>query len=399
MKLIAERLNRFQPSLTVEISQKARELRAKGIEIVSLSSGEPDFDTPQHIKNHAIESINEGFTKYTQVDGILELKKSIRKKFMKENRLKYEIDQITVGVGGKHVIYNLFMSTLNKGDEVIIPAPYWVSYPDIVSLCNGKPIIVKTQIENGFKITPSQLEEKISPRTKWFVLNSPCNPTGSIYTSGELRKLSEILSKFENVGILSDDIYEHIIYNNRKFCNILNEAPDLYKRTFIVNGVSKAFSMTGWRIGYGAGTKELIKSISKVQTQSTTNPCSISQKAALFALESEKNFLQDWIKQFDERKNFLIDFFSSQKHFLPFEPDGAFYLYISCRGFIGKKFGEKLIRNDIDFSNFLLEQARVAVVPGVAFGMSPYFRISYATSMENLLKATEQIQKAVKHIK
>ena len=399
MKLIAERLNRFQPSLTVEISQKARELRAKGIEIVSLSSGEPDFDTPQHIKNYAIESINEGFTKYTQVDGILELKKSIRKKFMKENRLKYEIDQITVGVGGKHVIYNLFMSTLNKGDEVIIPAPYWVSYPDIVSLCNGKPIIVKTQIENGFKITPSQLEEKISPRTKWFVLNSPCNPTGSIYTSGELRKLSEILSKFENVGILSDDIYEHIIYNNRKFCNILNEAPDLYKRTFIVNGVSKAFSMTGWRIGYGAGTKELIKSISKVQTQSTTNPCSISQKAALFALESEKTFLKDWIKQFYARKNFLIDFFSSQKQFLPFEPDGAFYLYISCHEFIGKKFGEKLIRNDIDFSNFLLEQARVAVVPGVAFGMSPYFRISYATSMENLLKATEQIQKAVKHIK
>ena len=399
MKLISERLNRFRPSLTVKISQKARELKEKGIEIISLSSGEPDFDTPKHIKNFAIKSIEEGFTKYTQVDGILELKKAIKNKFTLENALKYEIDQITVGVGGKHVIYNLFMSTIDKDDEVIIPAPYWVSYPDIVSLCNGKPVIVETNIENGFKITPQQLENNISPKTKWFIINSPCNPTGSIYSKEELKQLSDVLLRYEHLYILSDDIYEHIIYNNLKFYNILNEVPELYKRTFIVNGVSKAFSMTGWRIGYGAGPKEVIKSISKIQSQSTTNPCSISQKAALFALESEKSFLKDWIKQFDERRKFLIDFFNSQEFFAPFQPEGAFYLYVSCHGFIGKKYGDKLISSDLDFSNFLLENARVAVVPGVAFGMSPYFRISYATSMEKLLKAKVQIIEAVKLIK
>ena len=399
MALISNRLSRFKPSLTVKITQKAREMREKGERVISLSSGEPDFDTPDHIKEFAIDSINKGFTKYTQVDGIDELKQAIVNKFKNENNLSFEKEEVTVGVGGKHVIYNLFLSTLDYPDEVIIPAPYWVSYPEIVNLCKGKPVIIDTNFKNGFKITPYQLEKSISENSKWIIINSPCNPTGAVYSDSELMKISEVLIKYPNINILSDDIYEHLIYNNKKFVSILNIEPSLKSRTFIVNGVSKVFSMTGWRIGYGAGNKEIIKSIAKIQSQSTTNPCSISQMAAKFALDNEKKFLRDWLKEFDQRKNFLINYFNSIDGFEPFIPEGAFYLYVSCKGFISKRgINGQLIKNDFDFAEYLLMNAKVAVVPGLAFGMSPYFRISYATSLKDLKDACEQISASIKNL-
>ena len=399
MSLISNRLSRFKPSLTVKISQKARELSMMGEKIISLSSGEPDFDTPEHIKSEAISAINEGFTKYTQVDGVNELKESIQRKFLKENNLNYSTNQITVGVGGKHVIYNLFMSSIDQGDEVVIASPYWVSYPDIVSLCRGKPVLIESDSKNKFKITPDMLEKNINKNTKWFVINSPCNPTGTVYSREELIEISKVLINNPHVNILSDDIYEHIIYGNKKFYNILNVAPELYERTFIVNGVSKAFSMTGWRIGYGAGDEKLIKSIAKIQSQSTTNPCSISQMAAKFALDTKKTFLNDWIKQFEERKNFLIDFFNPITQFEVINPEGAFYLFVGCEGFMQKKTPDgKIISNDVDFSEFILTDSKVAIVPGIAFGKSPYFRISYATSLDDLKLACERIKGSISKI-
>ena len=397
MTLISDRLSRFKPSLTVKISQIAREMSLSGEKVISLSSGEPDFDTPDNIKESAIEAIRSGFTKYTQVDGIPELKTAIIEKFKNENKINYNIDQITVGVGGKHVIYNLFMSTVDRGDEVIIPAPYWVSYPDIVILAEGKPVIVETEMRDGFKINAKQLEKAISKKTKWFILNSPGNPTGNVYKKEELLEISKVLLKNPHVNILSDDIYEHIIYDNI-FHNILNIEPKLYDRTFIVNGVSKVFSMTGWRIGYGAGNQDIIKSISKIQSQSTTNPCSISQVAAKYALQNEKLFLKDWLKKFDKRKNLLVDFFTSNTGFKPFIPSGAFYLYVGCEGFLGKTFKGKKIESDIDFAEFLLKDAKVAVVPGSAFGKSPYFRISYATSYNLLTEACRKIDNSLKKL-
>ena len=397
MALISKRLSRFKPSLTVKISEKAREMSRKGEKIISLSSGEPDFDTPDHIKDYAVKAINNGFTKYTQVDGIYDLKKAIVNKFSKENNLSFDIDNISVGAGGKHVIYNLFMASLDSNDEVIIPAPYWVSYPDIVSLCGGKPVIVDTKIEDDFKITSSELEKNISKNTKWFIINSPGNPTGSVYTEEELKKISEVLAKYPHVNILSDDIYEHIIYNPAKFLNIVNVNSSLKDRTFIVNGVSKVFSMTGWRIGYGAGDINFIRSMAKLQSQSTTNPCSISQMAAKHALETDKDFLAEWIKKFGERRDFLLNFFESINGLRPFNPKGAFYLYVSCEGFINKKNNKnQVISNDLDFAEYLLDYAKVAVVPGVAFGKSPYFRLSYATSFDDLKEACERIRIALK---
>lgn len=397
MALISKRLSRFKPSLTVKISEKAREMSRKGEKIISLSSGEPDFDTPDHIKDYAVKAINNGFTKYTQVDGIYDLKKAIVNKFSKENNLFYDIENISVGAGGKHVIYNLFMASLDSNDEVIIPAPYWVSYPDIVSLCGGKPVIVDTKIEDDFKITSSELEKNISKNTKWFIINSPGNPTGSVYTEEELKKISEVLAKYPHVNILSDDIYEHIIYNPEKFLNIVNVNSSLKDRTFIVNGVSKVFSMTGWRIGYGAGDINFIRSMAKLQSQSTTNPCSISQMAAKHALETDKDFLTEWIKKFEQRRDFLLNFFESINGLRPFNPKGAFYLYVSCEGFINKKNNKnQVISNDLDFAEYLLDYAKVAVVPGVAFGKSPYFRLSYATSFDDLKEACERIRIALK---
>ena len=397
MALISKRLSRFKPSLTVKISEKAREMSRKGEKIISLSSGEPDFDTPDHIKDYAVKAINNGFTKYTQVDGIYDLKKAIVNKFSKENNLSFGIENISVGAGGKHVIYNLFMASLDSNDEVIIPAPYWVSYPDIVSLCGGKPVIVDTKIEDDFKITSSELEKNISKNTKWFIINSPGNPTGSVYTEEELKKISEVLAKYPHVNILSDDIYEHIIYNPEKFLNIVNVNSSLKDRTFIVNGVSKVFSMTGWRIGYGAGDINFIRSMAKLQSQSTTNPCSISQMAAKHALETDKDFLTEWIKKFEQRRDFLLNFFESINGLRPFNPKGAFYLYVSCEGFINKKNNKnQVISNDLDFAEYLLDYAKVAVVPGVAFGKSPYFRLSYATSFDDLKEACERIRIALK---
>ncbi len=399
MTLISNRLSRFKPSLTVKITQKAREMEKNGENVISLSSGEPDFDTPRHIKDYAIKAINDGFTKYTQVDGIDELKQAIVNKFKKENNLKFEKNQITVGVGGKHVIYNLFLATIDEGDEVIVPAPYWVSYPEIVSLCNGKPIIVETNFNNDFKIKVGELEKNISKETKWLILNSPCNPTGSVYTEKELKEISTVLLRYPNVNVLSDDIYEHIIYGKCKFKNILNVESSLRDRTFIVNGVSKVFSMTGWRIGYGVGDPKLIESIAKIQSQSTTNPCSISQMAAKFALTNEKKFLDDWLKRFEERKNFLVNFFNSIEGLKPFEPKGAFYLYVSCKGFMSKRDKDGYeIKNDYDFAEYLLLNSKVAVVPGVAFGKSPYFRISYATSFDDLKLACRRILEVLKNL-
>ena len=400
MSILSNRLNNFKPSLTVKVSQKARELSSKGINIISLSSGEPDFDTPIHVKDEGIKAINNGFTKYTAVDGIDLLKLAITQKFKKENSINYDLNQITVGVGGKHVIFNLFMSTLNQGDEVIIPSPFWVSYPDIVSLCDGKPVVVNTSESNKFKMTPAELESKITNKTKWVIINSPGNPTGSTYSKEELAGLANVLLKYENLWILSDDIYEYLIYDNLKFFNILNLEPKLYDRTFIVNGVSKAFSMTGWRIGYGAGSKEIVKSISKIQSQSTTNPTSISQMAAVKALNSEKTFLVDWIQQFSERRNYVSNYLNTIEGLDCIKPDGAFYLFISCSGLINKNTPDgKVIYNDIDFADFLLDHAQVAVVPGTAFGRSPYFRISYAASKELLIKACEKIRNAISKLK
>jgi aspartate aminotransferase len=396
MDLISNRLSRFQPSLTVKISQKAREMRKNGVDVISLSSGEPDFDTPDHIKNFAIQAINDGFTKYTPVDGTDELKEAIVKKFKNENNITFENENISVAGGGKHIIYNLFMSSINKNDEVIIPSPYWVSYPDIVRLCGGKPVVCETTFEKGFKITADELEKKITNKTKWFIINSPSNPTGAVYSAQELKKISELLIKYPNIQILSDDIYEHVLYGDMKFTNIINVEPNLYKRTFIVNGVSKVFSMTGWRIGYGAGDKSFIKSMSKIQSQCTTNPCSISQMAAMFALQNDKKFLEDWLKKFNERKNFLINFFNSMEGLKAFKPDGAFYLYVSCEGLINKKYGTNKIINDFDFANFLLNEANVAIVPGQAFGKSPFFRLSYATSLNELEIACDRIKKSLK---
>ena len=396
MSFLSKRLSRFQSSVTVQISQKARDLETRGREIISLSSGEPDFNTPEDIKNGAIKAINNNFTKYTAVDGIIELKKAIKKKFLDENELNFEIDQITVGVGGKHVIYNLFMSTLNPDDEVIIPAPYWVSYPDIVKLCGAKPIILKTNIDSMFKISVNDLEKLITKKTKWLVINSPSNPTGVVYNDIDLKKISEVLVKNKHVNILSDDIYEHIIYGKNLFSNILNLEPKLFKRVFIVNGVSKAFSMTGWRIGYGAGQTEVIKSIAKIQSQSTTNPTSISQMAALSALKSDKKFLKTWISEFEKRRDFVFSEFNKIKGLRCMKPDGAFYMFTSCEKLLGRTTPEgKIINNDLDFSNFLLEYAGVAVVPGQAFGTSPFFRISYAASMKLLEEACKKIGSAI----
>ena len=395
MTILSGKLNLFKPSLTVKISQKARELAKLGKNIISLSSGEPDFDTPQHIKDEAIRAISMGFTKYTSVDGVMELKQAIKNKFINENNIQFSTKQITVGAGGKHVIYNLLMSTLNENDEVIIPVPYWVSYPDIVSLCGGSPVFMDTSEKNEFKITPKQLDSAINKNTKWLILNSPSNPTGTVYSKSELKELSKVILSHKNLWVLTDDIYEHLVYDGCEFFNVLNVEPKLYERIFIVNGVSKAYSMTGWRIGYGAGSEKIIQGISKIQSQSTTNPSSISQMAAIKALTEKKIFLKDWIKQFSKRRNFVVDFFNGIEGLSCIRPQGAFYVFVSCEGFINKvKPDNKKITSDIEFAEFLLDYAGVAVVPGCAFGKSPYFRISYAASMELLSIACKKIEKA-----
>ena len=392
MSIISDILKRIKPSPTIAVAQKARELKAAGKDVIGLGAGEPDFDTPDNIKDAAIKAIKQGDTKYTAVDGTPELKKAISEKFKRENNLNYSTDQITVGVGGKHVIYNLMMATLNKGDEVIIPAPYWVSYPDIVMLAGGNPIVIECTEDQGFKLTAKDLESKITNNTKWLILNSPSNPTGACYSEQEIKNLAHVLKRNPHVNVLSDDIYEHIIYDNFKFFTIA-QIPELKNKVVTMNGVSKSYAMTGWRIGYAAGEKEIIKAISKIQSQSTTNPSSISQAAAVEALNGTQDFIPIRAKAFQERRDFVVNSLNAINGIECLKPDGAFYVFPSCKGLIGKKDknGNKL-ENDTDFVQSLLENNNVAVVQGSAFGLDGYFRISYATSMEKLKVAMERIK-------
>jgi aspartate aminotransferase len=388
MSIISNSLKRIKPSPTIAVTQKARELRAAGKDVIGLGAGEPDFDTPDNVKRAAIKAIKDGDTKYTAVDGTPALKKAIINKFKRENNLTYTADQITVGTGGKQVLYNAFMATLNKGDEVIIPAPFWVSYPDMVLLAGGKPKIVKCSEADGFKLTPKSLKKAITKNTKWLILNSPSNPTGAGYTKKEINDLAKVLINYKNVHILSDDIYEHISYDNFKFYTIA-QVSKLKDRTLTMNGVSKSYAMTGWRIGYAAGPKDIIKAIGKIQSQSTSNPSSISQAAAVEALNGNQSFIKKRSKAFKERRNFVVKSLNAINGISCLTPNGAFYVFPSCKGLLNKKTG---LKTDTDFVQKLLEKSNVAVVQGSAFGLDGYFRISYATSMQNLKKAMERIR-------
>ena len=388
MSIVSNSLKRIKPSPTIAVTTKARELRAAGKDVIGLGAGEPDFDTPDNIKDAAIQAIKNGDTKYTAVDGTPALKKAIQAKFKRENNLSYDLNQITVGTGGKQVLYNAFMATVNKGDEVIIPAPYWVSYPDIILLAGGKPKIVKCDEKDNFKLTAQKLKKVISKKTKWIILNSPSNPTGSSYSKSEIKEIAEVLKKNKKIYVLSDDIYEHITYDDFRFSTIA-EIKELKDRTLTMNGVSKSYSMTGWRIGYAAGPVEIIKAISKIQSQSTSNPSSISQAAAVEALNGTQDFIKTRADSFKERRNFVVDSLNNIKGITCLKPEGAFYVFPSCKGLLNKK---TKIKSDTEFVQKLLEQANVAVVQGSAFGLTGYFRISYATSMENLKKAMERIK-------
>ena len=388
MSIISDSLKRIKPSPTIAVTQKARELRAAGKDVIGLGAGEPDFDTPDNIKEAAIKAIKDGDTKYTPVDGTPKLKKAIIDKFKRENHLDYSVDQITVGTGGKQVLYNTFMATLNKGDEVIIPAPFWVSYPDMVLLAGGKPKIVKCTEKEGFKLTAKKLKKAISKKTKWLILNSPSNPTGAGYSEDEIKELSKVLEKNKKVNILSDDIYEHVRYDNFNFYTIA-QISKLKDRTLTMNGVSKSYAMTGWRIGYAAGPKDIIKAIGKIQSQSTSNPSSISQAAAVEALNGNQDFIQQRADAFKERRDFVVSSLNDIKGINCLTPNGAFYVFPSCKGLLNKK---TKLKTDTQFVQKLLEKSNVAVVQGSAFGLDGYFRISYATSMENLKKAMDRIK-------
>ena len=388
MSIVSNSLKRIKPSPTIAVTSKAREMKAAGRDVIGLGAGEPDFDTPDNIKEAAIEAIKRGDTKYTAVDGTPKLKKAIQGKFSRENNLSYDLDQISVGTGGKQVLYNVFMATINPGDEVIIPAPYWVSYPDMVLLAGGKPKIVKCSEKNEFKITPKELEKAIGKKTKWLIINSPSNPTGSCYSKKEIEELSKVLIKNKRVYILSDDIYEHITYDNFKFFTIA-QIKSLKDRTLTMNGVSKSYSMTGWRIGYGAGPKEIIKAVAKIQSQSTTNPSSISQAAAVEALNGTQDFIKTRADSFKERRDYVVETLNSINGLSCLKPSGAFYVFPNCKKLLGKK---TKLKTDKEFVEKLLEKAEVAVVQGSAFGLDGYFRISYATSMDNLKKALDRIK-------
>lgn len=395
MSIVADRLSRIKPSPTIAVSNKARELKAAGRDVIGLGAGEPDFDTPDFIKDGAYEAIKNGQTKYTAVDGTPELKDAIITKFKRDNDLEYTRDQITVGTGGKQVLYNALMASVNPGDEVIIPAPYWVSYPDMVLLAEGTPVPVECTKENNFKLTPEQLEAAITPKTKWFIFNSPSNPTGAAYTHEELKGLTDVLARHPHVYIMTDDMYEHLVYDGFKYTTPAQVDPSLFDRTLTCNGVSKSYAMTGWRIGYAGGPKDLIKAMSKVQSQSTSNPSSVSQAAAQVALNGDQSFLAERNDVFKERRDMVVEMLNAAEGIECIKPEGAFYVYPSCAGLIGKKTPDgKTIESDEDFVTYLLESQGVATVQGAAFGLSPYFRISYATSTENLTEACTRIQKA-----
>ena len=394
MSFIADSLSRVQPSATIAATQKARKLKAEGRDVIGLGAGEPDFDTPENIKQAAIAAIERGETKYTDVGGIPELKKAIADKLKRDNGLDYEPSQCFVSPGGKPIIYNAIMATMNPGDEVIIPAPYWVSYPDIVNLAGGTPVIVDAQAKDGFKLQAEDLEKAITPKTKWFIFNSPSNPSGAAYTFDELKKLTDVLLRHEHVWVLSDDMYEHLTYDGFEFATPAQVEPKLYDRTLTMNGVSKAYAMTGWRIGYCAGPQELISAMTKIQSQSTSNPTSVSQWAAVEALNGPQDFIPERNEIFRGRRDMVVDMLNQTEGIDCMTPEGAFYVYPSCEGCIGKTAPDgTLIENDEIFSTSLLETEGVAVVHGGAFGLSPFFRISYATSDENLKEACTRIQK------
>ncbi len=394
MGLIAHALERVKPSPTMAITSKAREMKAAGFDVIGLGAGEPDFDTPDNVKKAAIAAIERGETKYTAVDGIPELKRAIASKFERENDLTYKPAEITVGSGGKQVLYNALLATLNPGDEVIVPSPYWVSYPDIVLLAGATPVVVETKLEDGFKLSPKALAAAITPRTKWFIFNSPSNPTGAAYTREEIKALTDVLLKHENVWVLSDDIYEHLVYDGFAFSTPAQVEPKLKGRTLTMNGVSKAYSMTGWRIGYAGGPEPLIKAIATLQSQSTSNPCSISQWASVEALEGPQDFLKRWVASFQDRRDLVVSMLNQAKGISCPTPEGAFYVYPSCAGVIGRTSRDgKKIETDENFATALLQEEGVAVVHGAAFGLSPFFRISYATGIEALEEACRRIQR------
>src|SRR5579885_590853 len=395
MAFIADRLQRIKPSPTIFIANLAMKLKAEGRDVIGLAQGEPDFDTPQNIKDAAKAAIDRGETKYTQVDGTPALKAAICAKFKRENGLDYTPQQITVGTGGKQVLFNALVATLNPGDEVVVPAPYWVSYPDIVVLADGKPVPVTCPQNNGFKLRPEDLEAAITKKTKWLILNSPSNPTGAAYTRAELKRLAEVLVRHPQVHVLADDMYEHLVYDDFEFTSIAQVEPRLYDRTLTLNGVSKSYCMTGWRIGYAGGSVELIKAIAALQSQSTTNPSSISQAAAVEALNGPQDFITHNNAVFKERRDLVVAMLNRCKGLRCPTPEGAFYVYPSCAGTIGRRTpAGKVIETDTDLVTYLLESEGVAVVPGSAFGLAPHFRVSYATSNAELSEACTRIARA-----
>ncbi|HTS94571.1 MAG TPA: pyridoxal phosphate-dependent aminotransferase [Stellaceae bacterium] len=399
MSFLADRLSRIKPSPTIAMSDKAKELKAAGKDVIGLSAGEPDFDTPQNVKDAAKRAIDAGDTKYTAVDGTPALKKAIAAKFKRENGLDYAPNQIIVGTGGKQVLFNALLATVNAGDEVVIPAPYWVSYPDIVALAEGTPVPVACSQNNGFRLRPEDLDAAITNKTKWLILNSPSNPTGAAYSAEDLRALADVLLKHPHVWVLTDDMYEHLLYDGC-FATIAQVEPKLYPRALTMNGVSKAYCMTGWRIGYAGGPSELIKSMSTLQSQSTSNPSSISQAAAVEALSGPQDFIPKNNAVFKERRDLVVDMLNKAQGIHCPRPEGAFYVYPSCAGTLGKRTPKgKTIENDTDFVQYLLEAEGVAVVQGAAFGLSPHFRISYATATEVLRDACTRIQRACAALK
>ncbi|TCD15287.1 pyridoxal phosphate-dependent aminotransferase [Oricola cellulosilytica] len=394
MAFLADILSRVKPSATIAVSQKARELKAQGRDVIGLGAGEPDFDTPDNIKSAAVEAINRGETKYTPVSGIPELRKAITEKFKRENGLDYEVSQTIVGTGGKQILFNAFMATLNPGDEVIIPAPYWVSYPEMVAICGGNPVFVETTLEDEFKLKPEALEAAITPKTKWLVFNSPSNPSGAAYSENELKAITDVLLRHEHVWVLTDDMYEHLVYGDFVFKTPVQVEPKLYERTLTMNGVSKAYAMTGWRIGYAAGPLQLVKAMDMIQGQQTSGACSIAQWAAVEALNGTQDFIPKNKEVFQARRDLVVSMLNQASGIDCPTPEGAFYVYPSCAGLMGKTAPSgKVLETDEDFVTELLESEGVAVVHGSAFGLGPNFRISYATSEALLEEACNRIQR------
>lgn len=394
-RFFAARLDKVKPSPTFAMIKLAAELKAQGKDVIGLSAGEPDFDTPDHIKNAAIAAIKAGKTKYTPVEGTPELRAAICAKFKRENCLEYKPSQVIAANGGKQILYNAFVATVGLGDEVIIPAPYWVSYPDMVNLAEGTPVFVPSSAAQGFKMTPAALESAITPRTKWLILNSPSNPTGAAYTEAELRALADVLLRHPHVWVLADDIYEHLVYDGFQFRTIAQVEPKLFDRTLTLNGVSKAFSMTGWRIGFAGGPEALIKKMAEIQGHSTSNPCSISQAAAVEALNGTRDFLVEWRKSFKQRRDLVVEMLNKADGIECSTPEGAFYVYPSCEALIGRTTPDgATLQNDEDVAKYLIASEGVAVVFGAAFGSGPAFRISYAASEASLKEACTRIQRA-----